>query len=101
MSLKPIQEGRFKSTVKKTVKNQRLVGHLDEGFLGQGLSHRSSGLLIGCGEKSNFMGFFGANLQKKIGQFGKKFGGKFHQETMGKKQPISLQFLGQISLKSI
>ena len=37
MSLKPIQEGRLKSTVKKkTVKNLRLVGRLEEGLFRTG-----------------------------------------------------------------
>ena len=67
-----------------------------------------TGLLIICGKKNqNFVGFSGANSRKKSADFaGKKskfaeksadfmgdFGGKLRQETISKKQPISLDFV--------
>ena len=48
------------------------------------------------GKKSNFKGFSG-QIHRKFG----RFHGKFRQETISKKQPISLFFGGQISLKTI
>ena len=73
-------------------------------------------------KKQNFAGFSGPNSRKnrpisrdfrgkkvKIrgtigrfrGIFSGNFGGKLHQETISKKQPILLGFFWQISLKSI
>ena len=55
---------------------------------------------IFAGEKSNFKRFSGQIL-RKIGQFYGKFRGKLRQETISKKQPISLDCFWQILLKSI
>ena len=53
-----------------------------------------TGLLIICGKKNqNFVGFSGANSQKKSADFMGDFGGKLRQETISKKQPISLDFV--------
>lgn len=101
MSLKPIQEGRLKSTVKKTVKNLRLVGRLEEGLFRTGALSRVFKASDRLWKKVKFRKIFLGQICKKIGQFCKKFCGKFCRETMGKKQPISLQFFGQISLKLI
>ena len=54
------------------------------------------------GKQSIFEGFSGANnFLGKLADFTGNFGAKLRQETISKKQPISLGFLGQISLKSI
>ena len=44
---------------------------------------------------------FPGQILRKIGRFHGKFRGKLRQETISKKQPISLFFFWQISLKSI
>ena len=57
-----------------------------------------------CGilaEKSQISKDFQGQIVRKIGRSHGKFRGKLHQETIGKKQPISLDFFWQISLKSI
>ena len=46
------------------------------------------------GKNFNFEGFL-----EKSADFAGNFGGKLCQETISKKQPISLDFFGQISLK--
>ena len=46
------------------------------------------------GKKSNFEGFSGQIL-RKIGRFHGKFWGKLRQETISKKQPISMDFFGK------
>ena len=55
---------------------------------------------IFAGKKSIFERFSGQIL-RKIGRFHEKFRGKLRQETISKKQPISLDIFWQISLKSI
>ena len=53
-----------------------------------------------CGiltEKSQISKDFQGQIHRKFG----RFHGKFRQETISKKQPISLFFGGQISLKTI
>ena len=78
-----------------------------------------TGLLIFRGKKSKISRDFQGQIRGKIGRFrgifaGKKskfaeksadftgnFGGKLRQETISKKQPISLDFFWQILLKSI
>ena len=53
-------------------------------------------------EKSQISKDFQGQILRKIGRFPGLFHGKFlRQETIGKKQPISLDFFWQISLKSI
>ena len=53
-------------------------------------------------EKSQISKDFQGQILRKIGRFHGKFrGGKLRQETINKKQPISLDFFGQISVKSI
>ena len=51
--------------------------------------------------KSQISKDFQGQIRGKIGRFHGKFRGKLRQETINKKQPISLDFLWQISLKSI
>lgn len=76
MSLKPIQEGRLKSTVKKTVKNLRLVGRLEEGLFRTGALSR----VFKASDR----------LWKKV-KFRKIFWGKF-----AKNWPILQEILRQI-----
>ena len=54
-------------------------------------------------EKSQNSKHFQEQMLRKIGRFHGKFRGKLrcHQETISKKQPIWLDFFGQILLKSI
>ena len=52
-------------------------------------------------EKSQILKDFRGKFLEKIGWFHGKFRGKLSQETISKKQPISLDFFWQISLKSI
>ena len=53
-------------------------------------------------EKSEISNNFQGQILRKIGRFHRKFRwGKLRQETISKKQPISLDFFWQISLKSI
>ena len=52
-------------------------------------------------EKSQISKDFQGQILRKIGRFHGKFRGKLRQETISKKQPISLDFFWQISLKSI
>lgn len=102
MSLKPIQEGRLKSTVKKkTVKNLRLVGRLEEGLFRTGALSQVIKASDRLWKKVKFRKIFWGKFAKKLANFARNFCGKFCRETMGKKQPISLQFFGQISLKLI
>ena len=56
------------------------------------------------GTISRFRGIFAGEKSKfaeKVADFAGNFGGKLRQETISKKQPISLVFFWQISLKSI
>ena len=90
MSLKPIQEGRFKSTVKKkTVKNLRL-GLFRTGALSQVI--RAPDMLR---KKVKFCEIFGADLQKNwpisreifVANFAKKQwvkNSQFHCNALGK-----------------
>ena len=48
-----------------------------------------------------FCGIFRGKLLEKSADVTGNFGGKLRQETISKKQPISLDFFWQISLKSI
>ena len=52
-------------------------------------------------EKSQFSKDFRGKFLEKSADFTGNFGGKLRQETISKKQPISLDFFWQISLKSI
>ena len=52
-------------------------------------------------KKSQISKDFQGQILRKIGRFHGKFGGKLHQETISKQQPILLDFFWQISLKSI
>ena len=52
-------------------------------------------------EKSQISKDFQGQVLRKIGRFHGKFRGKLRQETISKKQPISLDFFWQIWLKSI
>ena len=52
-------------------------------------------------EQSQISRNFQGQIVRKIGRSHGKFRGKLRQETIGKKQPISLDFFWQISLKSI
>ena len=52
-------------------------------------------------EKSQFSKDFQGKILRKTADFTGNFGAKLRQETISKKQPISLGFFGQISLKSI
>ena len=52
-------------------------------------------------EKVNFRKIFRGKFLGKSADFTGNFGGKLRQETISKKQPISLDFFWQISLKSI
>ena len=75
------------------------------GFLQEKSKNSQKNQLISrdfSGKKSNFEGFSGVNnLLQKSADFTGNFGGKLCQETISKKQPISLDFFWQISLKSI
>ena len=51
--------------------------------------------------KVNFQRIFGGKFLEKSADFTGNFGGKLPQETISKKQPISLDFFWQISLKAI
>ena len=61
-------------------------------------SGRFRGILA---EQSQISRNFQGQIVRKIGRSHGKFRGKLRQETIGKKQPISLDFFWQISLKSI
>ena len=52
-------------------------------------------------KKVNFRRIFRGKFLEKSADFTGNFGGKLRQETISKKQPISLDFFWQISLKSI
>ena len=53
-------------------------------------------------EKSQILKDFQGQIVRKIGRCHRKFrGGKLHQETISKRQLISLDFFGEILLKSI
>ena len=53
------------------------------------------------GKKVNFRRIFRGKFLEKSADFTGNFGGKVRQETISKKQPISLDLFRQISLKSI
>ena len=61
-------------------------------------SGRFRGILA---EQSQISRNFQGQIVRKIGRSHGKFREKLRQETIGKKQPISLDFFWQISLKSI
>ena len=68
----------------------------------QGQIRRKIGRFRGIlAEKVKFRRIFGGKLLEKSADFTGNFGGKLRQETISKKQPISLDFFWQISLKSI
>ena len=52
-------------------------------------------------KKSKISRDFRGKFAEKSADFARNFGGKLRQETISKKQPISLDFFWQISLKSI
>ena len=52
-------------------------------------------------QKAKFWRIFRGKFVEKSADFTGNFGGKLRQETINKKQPISLDFFWQISLKSI
>ena len=52
-------------------------------------------------KKVKFRRIFRGKFLEKSADFTGNFGGKLRHETISKKQPISLDFLGEISLKSI
>ena len=52
-------------------------------------------------KKAKFRGIFRGKFAEKSADFTGNFGGKLRQEKINKKQPISLDFFWQISLKSI
>ena len=52
-------------------------------------------------QKVKFRRIFKGKFAEKSANFTGNFGGKLRQETINKKQPISLDFFWQISLKSI
>ena len=52
-------------------------------------------------QKAKFRRIFRGKFAEKSADFTGNFGGKLRQETINKKQPISLDFFWQISLKSI
>ena len=52
-------------------------------------------------KKVKFRRIFRGKFVEKSADFTGNFGGKLRQETISKKQPISLDFFWQISLKSI
>ena len=52
-------------------------------------------------QKVKFRRIFRGKFAEKSADFTGNFGGKLRQETINKKQPISLDFFWQISLKSI
>ena len=67
-------------------------------FRGRKVKSRKIGPFRGIlAEKSQFSKDFQGQILRKIG----RFHGKFRQETISKKQPISLGFFWQILLKSI
>ena len=87
MSSKPIQEGRFKSTVKKkTVKNIQLIDRLVEELF-------RTGALLQIIRASS-------RLRKKV-KFCRIFSGKLAKKNRPISQKILSQFFGQISLKLI
>ena len=64
--------------------------------------HRKIGRFRGIlAEKVKFGRVFRGKFLEKSAHFMQNFGGKLCQERISKKQPISLDFFGQISLKSI
>ena len=54
-----------------------------------------SGLLIFHGKKIKISRDFQGQILRKSADFTGNFGGKLHQETIIKKQPISLDFFGK------
>ena len=52
-------------------------------------------------KKVKFRRIFRGKFLEKLADFMGNFGGKLPHETISKKQPILLDFLGEISLKSI
>ena len=66
----------------------------------EGISHNSSGLLIGHIEKSQILRDFWGQIRGKIGQFHGKFQGKLHNKQSVKKWPILGLFSRQISLEN-
>ena len=75
-------------------KSTNLAGFSQEKVKIRGKISRFRGILV---EKSQISKDFQGQIHRKFG----RFDGKFRQETIGKKQPISLFLGGQISLKTI
>ena len=74
-------------------KSANVAGFSREKVKIRGKIGRFRGILA---EKSNISKDFQGQIHRKFG----RFHGKFRQETISKKQPISLFFGGQISLKT-
>lgn len=88
MSLKPIQEGRLKSTVKKkTVKNLRLVGRLEEGLFRTGALSQVIKASDRLWKKVKFRKIFWGKFAKKLANFAEKQwvkNSQFHCNFLGK-----------------
>ena len=83
--------------------NSRKNRPISRDFRGKKVKIRSKigrfrGILV---QKSEISKDFRGKFLEKSADFMGNFGGKLHQETISKKQPISLDFFWQISLKSI
>ena len=92
--------GIFAGKRQNSPKNQ-LISRDFRGKKSNGLSFLEAGLLIFRRKKANFLGIFRGKFLEKSADFTGNFGGKPRHETISKKQPISLDFGGEISLKSI
>ena len=79
---------------------RRKKSKISRDFQGQirGTIGRFRGILA---QKVNFRRIFTGKFLEKSADFTGNFGGKLRRETISKKQPISLGFFWQISLKSI
>ena len=83
--------------------NSRKKRPISRGFRGKKVKiRRKIGRFRGIlAEKSQISTDFRGQIVKKTADLTGNFGGKLRQETIGKKQPISLDSFLQISLKSI
>ena len=93
----------FAGFLREKSQNSWKIGWLHEIFAGEKSKiRRKVGRFRGIlAEKNQISKDFQGQILRKIGGFHGKFQGKLRQETISKKQPISLDFFWQISLKSI
>lgn len=96
MSLKPIQEGRLKSTVKKkTVKNLRLVGRLEEGLFRTGALSQVIKASDRLWKKVKFRKIFWGKFAKKLANFARNFAANFAEKQWVKNSQFHCNFLGK------